>query len=186
MVSKYVSLVLMNLLRFIAATTIALSTTACAMDAPKIAVVDIQYVLDHSSAVNNLREDIDKLTAKLHKEMSSKEAALKNTNAELVKKQGVLAQDKFDVEVNEFYKKVSEAQHDMQQKKAKLEEAHADAIGVVHDATLKIVAELAKEKGFNVALPSSQILYADDALSITSEVVDRLNQKVKSIPLNYK
>jgi Skp family chaperone for outer membrane proteins len=167
-------------------TILIFTTTTFAADSLKIAVVDIQYVLDHSVAVTNLRESIDKLSEKLHKEMSSKEAQLKNTEAELVKKRGILAQEQFDTEVNNFYKKVSEAQHDMQQKKAKLEQAHADAIGIVHDSTLKIIADLAKEKKFNIALPISQILYTDDDLSITSEVVSRLNNTVKSIPLNYK
>lgn len=162
------------------------SSSTFATDNLKIAVVDIQYVLDHSVAVTNLRESIDKLSEKLHKEMSAKEAELKNTEAELVKKRGILAQEQFDNEVNNFYKKVSEAQHDMQQKKAKLEQAHADAIGIVHDSTLKIIADLAKEKKFNIALPISQILYTDDALSITPEVVSRLNHTMKSIPLNYK
>jgi Skp family chaperone for outer membrane proteins len=162
------------------------SNSSYAQENLKIAVVDIQYVLDHSVAVVSLRESIDKMSEKLHKEMSAKELALKNAEAELVKKRDVLGQEQFDAEVNNFYKKVSEAQHDMQQKKAKLEQAHADAIGIVHDSTLKIIADLAKQKKFNIALPISQILYTDDVLSITSEVVSRLNNTVKSIPLNYK
>ncbi len=176
------------LFKFLAMTMVILfsSTSTHAQESLKIAVVDIQYVLDHSIAVTNLRESIDKLSEKLHKEMSTKEAELKNTEAELTKKRGVLSQEQFDTEVNNFYKKVSEAQHDMQQKKAKLEQAHADAIGIVHDSTLKIIADLAKEKKFNIALPISQILYTDDNISITGEVVARLNNSIKSIPLNYK
>jgi len=184
---SYNSILVAIMKRFIIIITLfCLSSTSYAGDSIKIAVVDVQYILDHSVAVANLREAIDKLSEKLHKEMSTKEAELKNTEAELVKKRGVLSQEKFDIEVNNFYKKVSEAQHDMQQKKAKLEQAHADAIGIVHDSTLKIIASLAKEKGFNIALPTSQILYTDDNLSITTEVVSRLNVQVKSIPLNYK
>ena len=159
---------------------------ASASENLKIAVVDIQNVLDHSVAVIELRKSIDSLSEKLHGEMSSKESSLKQLEADIVKKRGVLKEEDFDKEVNAFYKKVSETQHEMQEKKAKLEKAHAEAIGTVHENTLKIIAELAKEKGFNLALPISQILYTDNHLTITDEVIARLNKKVKSIKLNYK
>ena len=151
-----------------------------------IAVVDVQYVLDQSVAVAGLRDTIDKISEGLHKEFAQKETELKTAEAELVKKRGILTSEQFDSSVSGFYKKVSEAQHHMQQKKIKLEQAHAASIGVVHDNTMKIVKELAKERGFNLAIPSSQILYADDALNITSEVVKRLNDRVKTLNLNYK
>lgn len=159
---------------------------AKAAEGVKIAVVDVQNVLDNSVAVEELRRDIDSLSEKLHNEMSGKEISLKKLEADIVKKKGSLKAEEFDKEVNEFYKKVSETQHEMQQKKAKLEQAHADAIAKVHQSTLKIIAQLAKEKGYNIALPISQILYTDNQLTITKEVIARLNKEVKSIKLEYK
>lgn len=159
---------------------------AFASDNLKVAVVDIQNVLDNSIAVAELRKSMDSIAEKLHNEMSEKEHRLKKLEADIVKKRGVIKDEEFDKEVNSFYKKVSETQHEMQQKKSKLEQAHAEAIKSVHKNTLEIIAELAKEKKFNVALPISQILYTDDNLTITKEVIQRLNKKVKSIKLNYK
>ncbi|MGV2433421.1 MAG UNVERIFIED_CONTAM: OmpH family outer membrane protein [Rickettsiaceae bacterium] len=173
-------------LRILLAATILFSPTVFAENNLKIVVIDVQYVLDNSNAVNNLRKAIDDLSEKLHKEMSDKEIALKNIEAELIKKQSILKPEEFDIQVNKFHQKVSEAQHEMQNKKNNLEKAHAEAIGIVHDSTIKIIAELAKEQNFDLALPTAQILYANTNLSITKKVVDRLNQKIKSIPLNYK
>lgn len=164
----------------------AFCSKVLATDSMKIAVVDIQNVLDNSVAVVDLRKSMDTLSEKLHGEMSAKEASLKTLEAEIVKKRGILKGEEFDKEVNDFYKKVSDTQHEMQQKKAKLEQSHAEAIQVVHQNTLDIIAELAKEKKFNVAIPISQILYTDDNLTITQEVIARLNKKIQTIRLNYK
>lgn len=165
---------------------VAPNLNAQAAEGLKIAVVDIQNVLDHSIAVVELRKSMDSLSEKLHGEMSKKESSLKKLEAEIVKKRGILKDEEFDKEVNDFYKKVSETQHEMQQKKAKLEQAHAEAIKVVHQNTLDIIANLAKEKKFSVALPIAQILYTDDNLDITKEVIVRLNKKIQKIELNYK
>jgi Skp family chaperone for outer membrane proteins len=45
---------------------------------------------------------------------------------------------------------------------------------------------MSKEYGFNLALPSSQVLYAVESLNITAEVIERLNNQLKSVPINYK
>lgn len=176
----------LKLFTYVFLALLLFTSNAKAEENIKIAVVDVQNVLDNSVAVTGLRKSIDTLSEKLHGEMSKKEVALKKQEAEIVNKKGILKPEDFDKEVNDFYKKVSETQHEMQQKKAKLEQAHADAISNVHENTLKIIAELAKEKGFNIALPISQILYTDNHLTITKEVIARLNERVKTIELKYK
>lgn len=159
---------------------------AFASDNLRIAVVDLQNVIDNSIAVAELRKSMDQIAEKLHNEMSEKELRLKKLEAEIVKKRGIIKDEDFDKEVNDFYKQVSETQHEMQKKKSKLEHAHAEAIKIVHENTLEIISDIAKEKKYNVALPISQILYTDDNLTITKEVIERLNKKVKTIKLNYK
>jgi len=177
---------ILKLIIFLFLGVFALPCLAQANNNIKIAVVDVQEVLDNSVAVVSLRKSIDDISEKLHDEMAAKETNLKTLEAEIAKKKSSLKPELFKKEVNAFYKKVSETQHDMQHKKAKLEQAHAEAISKIHENTLRIVADLAKEKGFNIAVPISQILYTDANLTITKEVIEELNKKVKSVELNYK
>jgi Skp family chaperone for outer membrane proteins len=151
----------------------------------KIAVVDVQYVIEHSVAVVELRKSIDKISETLHKEMADKEVSLKSKEKELLEKKSQISQVEFDKLVNSFYKEVSIVQHDTQQKKTKLEQVHADAIAKIHENVLQIIATLAKEMKFNIALPISQILYTDKHLSVTDEVISRLNEALQSVPINY-
>ena len=169
----------------VAATLLSAPTFAADFPTAKIAIVDLQSVLDNSVAVKHLRQSIDDVSEKFSKELSSKELEFKQTEAELVKKRGVLKQEVFDLEVEGFYKKLSAFQHETQKKKEKLERAHAEAIDTVHAQTIAIVQEIAKTKGFTIAIPSSHTLYYQDSINITAEVTHKLNQKVMNVQLKY-
>jgi len=151
----------------------------------KIAIVDVQLVLDNSVAVKHLRESIDKISEQFSKELSAKEIEFKQMESELVKKRETLKPEQFDNDVEGFYKQLSAFQHDTQKKKEKLERAHSEAIESIHGNTIKIVHEIAKERGFTLALPMSQTLYSEEALNITTEVIKRLNQKITEVQLKY-
>lgn len=151
----------------------------------KIAIVDIQSVLDNSIAIKHLRASIDAISEQFAKELSEKEIEFKEMEASLVKKRTSFKPEQFEKEVEGFYKKLSAFQHETQKKKEKLERAHSTAIEFVHEHTIKIVHEVSKERGFNITLPMSQTLYAADVLNITSEVTQRLNQKVTEVQIKY-
>ena len=151
----------------------------------KIAIVDVQLVLDSSLAVKHLRESIDKISEQFSKELAAKEIEFKQIESELVKKRETLKPEHFDIEVEDFYKKLSAFQHDTQKKKEKLERAHSEAIESVHENVIKIVHEISKENGVNIALPMSQTLYSAEVLNITTEVTKRLNQKITEVQLKY-
>jgi Skp family chaperone for outer membrane proteins len=153
--------------------------------AGKIAVVDVQSILEHSVAVGEIRKSIDSISSKLQQEITNKELALKKLEEELIKKRSEIKEEAFEKLVSEFNQKVSTAQKEVQQKKARLEQAHSEAIRKVHDVTVTIIGDLAKRDHFDVALPSSQVLFVAGSLNITHEVLELLNSKLKVVKVNY-
>lgn len=152
----------------------------------KIAVVDVQAILESSLAVQGIRKSIDSISQNIHDEMSKKESELKKNEDEILKKKNVLNEENFNIEVNNFNIKLSEAQKDLQNKKIKLEQAHAESIEKVHEETITIITELSKKHSFNLVLPSSQVLFAAENLNITQEVLKQLNDRLKVVKVNYK
>jgi Skp family chaperone for outer membrane proteins len=152
----------------------------------KAAVVDVQTILENSVAVQNLRKEMEKLSENIHEEMSKKETELKKAEQELVNKKSSLTEEAFQKEVDKFNVKVSKAQKHMQSKKEELETIHADAMNQVHEATIEIISKLADERGFNMAIPSSQILFVKGYLDITPEVLNKLNANMKNVQLKEK
>ena len=173
------------LIQFFLLCVLSLNAQAEEFPNAKIAVVDVQVVLDNSVAVKHLRQSIDKITEQFSKELSAKEIEFKKMESDLVKKRDLVKPEEFDIEVESFYKKLSHFQHETQKKKEKLEKAHSEAMESVHTETIKIVHAISKEKGFNLAIPTSHTLYTMDALNITSEVTTRLNNSIKEVHLKH-
>jgi Skp family chaperone for outer membrane proteins len=67
-----------------------------------------------------------------------------------------------------------------------LDRAFAGALNDIQKQIGKIVEKLSKEKGYEVVVPTSQILYVDSTLDITDEVRTRLDKKLPTVKVNVK
>lgn len=151
----------------------------------KIAIVDVQTIWENSLAMQDIRKSIDKISGTIEKEMSAKEQDLKKIEDDIIKKRGTIDEIDFANEVSIFNNKVNDVHRDMQDKKSRLEQAHSKAVAVVHNTTIEIITELSNVKGFNMVLPSSQIVYAHSSLDITEAVIERLNNRLKTVQVSF-
>lgn len=151
----------------------------------KAAVVDVESILEHSFAIKHIKKSTNEISDKIQRELTEKEIDLKSTEAELIKERGILSEEKFNSKVLEFHKKVSRIQKEMQSKKNALEEAHSEAIAQVHKSLIDVISELSKQHGFNIVLPSSQVLFAQSDMNITLEVITKLNERLSIVDVKY-
>lgn len=151
----------------------------------KIAVVDVESIFEHSIAIADIKKSINIISNHIQEELSTKEAELKVIEADLIKKQKILGETKFADQVVGFNQKVSATQQEMQHRKSALEQAHASALAEVHKHTIEIISELSKKNNFNIVFPSTQAMYIDNNLNITSEVISILNERLKLVEIKY-
>jgi Skp family chaperone for outer membrane proteins len=150
-----------------------------------IAVVNIQQIMKESTAAKSAREQLESKQKSFQAEITKKEETLKKEDQELAKQRNVLAKEAFEEKARAFRSKATEVQKEVQSKKAMLDNAFERSISDIQKATTEIIAELAKEKGFAVAVPTSQILYADTKLDISEEVLARLNKKLPKLDVKF-
>lgn len=170
------------------AISAAFAVPAFAADAvkPTIAVVNIQQIMKDSTAAKTVREQLESKQKSFQAEITKKEEGLKKEDQELGKQKSVLAKDAFDKKISEFRIKATSVQKDVQAKKALLDGAFEHSLNDIQKVVTDIIADLAKEKGFVVAVPTSQILYADKSLDISSDVLDRLNKKLPKLDVKFE
>lgn len=151
----------------------------------RIAIVDIQTVLSESIAVQGMQREITQIGANLEKLMQEKERELKSDEDAIVKKRGTVGDSEFEKNVSQFHEKLTSVQRMMQEKKSRLDKAHADAMAKVQDVTIGIIEDVAKEQNLNVVMSASPLLYYNQSYDITKIVISRLNNKLKKVPFNY-
>lgn len=175
------------LLLAVAALGLGVTTSAMADDAKQsIAVVNIQQIMRDSTAAKSVREQLESKQKAFQADITKKEEALQKEDQELAKKQSVLSKEAFAEKAKAFRAKATEVQKEVQAKKALLDNAFERSLSDIQKAVNEIINELAKEKGFTLAIPTSQILYADEKMDVSKEVLDRLNKKLPKLDVKFE
>ncbi len=170
----------------VAAISLAFAAPVFAEEAkPIVAVVNIQQVMKDSTAAKSVREQLESKQKSFQASISKKEEELKKEDQELGKQKSVLSKEAFEKKVGEFRTKATEMQKDVQSKKAMLDGAFERSLNDIQKVVTDIIADIAKEKGFVLAVPTSQVLFADKSLDISSEVLDRLNKKLAKLDVKF-
>lgn len=151
----------------------------------KIAVVDMQFIVQQSTAGKSVRDQLDKQREKYMKQIKKKEDELLSTEEELKRQRGVMKPEEFEAKRAEFEKQISAAQAEAQKLKGSLERAYSDAMTKLRSETAKIVAEIAQAQGVSVVLSRQSVVLADKSLDITPQVVEKLNGSLKDIPVSW-
>jgi len=151
----------------------------------QIAVINIQEIMHESLAAKSIKEQLEKKQKSFQAELSAKEETLQKESQGLAKERAVLSKEAMDQKIKEFDTKAKEAQKGVQTKRAQLDKAFGNSIGEIQKEVNRILTDMAKERGFIVALPAQQILYNDAKLDITKEVLARLNKSLPKVTLNF-
>ncbi len=164
----------------------ALAQDTSLISTTKTAVVNIQMIMRDATAAKSVREQLEAKQKAYQAEISKKEEALQKEDQELGKQRATLAKDVFEAKVKALREKATTTQKEVASKKATLDSAFEGALGQIQKAVSDIITDLSKEKGFVVALPSSQILYADPSMDISQEVLTKLNAKLPKIDVKFE
>lgn len=151
----------------------------------KIAVVDIESVFAHSIAIKDIKTKINNLSDEIQNEMSSIEVELKESEAYLMSHRNDFSEEEFNLRTSEFNKKVSHAQKLLQSRKSAIEQARSDAIAVVQQTIISIISDLSKKHDFNLVMPVTQVIFVDEKLNITLDVITHLNKNMTSVEVKY-
>lgn len=151
-----------------------------------IAIVDVQKVVKNASAAKMALDEIKKKRDQYQTEINKQEENLKKKDQELAKQKAVLSAEAFEQKRKEFQKTVLEVQQGVQKKRAALDNSYTTVLAEIQKSVVEIIATLSQEKGFDIAIPSSQVLYGKDTLDISDEVLLRLNKKLPKVAIELK
>lgn len=153
--------------------------------APKVVVVDIQRIMRDSLAAKDLKSQLEAKKNQFQTELKSKGDKLKKEKEDLDKQQNVLSKDALTAKQKSFLAEYKALQDDANQKSIKFENAEKSASHDILVAIQEIINDLAKEQNFNIAVPTSQLLFAHKDFDISNEVLTRLDKKLPKVTLKF-
>lgn len=152
----------------------------------RVAVVDVKQVMDESVAAKAAQKEIASIKDKYLDEIKASDKKLQDRRKELLDQKKVMDEKTFNKKVSEFESKVQQERVAAAKKQKIVEAAFVKSLELIRDETLKIVAEIAKDKNYDLVMPTSQLLYSNSGADITDEVLKKINERLTKVNINIK
>lgn len=146
--------------------------------------VDFKKILNESDAGKKAQNTLKKKLENGIKNIKNKENQILEEEKKIIDQKKVLSNDDYKKKVSDLRKKVSSLRNERSTLMKQVADQKANARKVLLKNLNPILKEYMIEKKIRVILDKKNILLADDSLEITSEIMKRLNSKLKSIKLN--
>jgi outer membrane protein len=148
------------------------------------AVIDYQRILSDAAAARSIREQIETRRKSYQDEISKQEQRLYEAEKAFAKQRSLLTPEAFADKRRAFEEDVGEVQRLVQERRRELDRGAEIALNEVKTALIDIVTGMAEERGFNLVLPSSEVLFFARKIDITEEVLARLDARLPDVTVS--
>lgn len=165
------------------AWSIGVPSSARAQELPATvaAVIDYQQILKDAKAARSIREQIESRRKDYQDEISEEEQRLREADQAFAKQSSIMSPEARAEKRREFEKEVVEVQRLVQERRNELDRASAMALNEVKEVLIEIVTGMADERGFNLVLPSSEVLFFSRRIDLTEEVLTELDARLPHV-----
>lgn len=149
-----------------------------------IAVVDMQFLMQHSAAAKNARAQVEKFRAVLQQVIKGQLQGIKKDYEKIAKERSALSKDAYEQRLLGLRKKAASYQNDAEKRQAKLDDSLNEALGKIISAIGRNVDQIIKERKFTLVLSRSATIGTFGVPNITEEVLKRLDQQISSVSVD--
>lgn len=150
-----------------------------------IAVVDFEGIVRNSAAGQSLRRQVAAQREAFQAEVALEEDKLRTEEQDLKAQEATLEPDEFALKVRAFEARVADVQRLVQARKQSLDRALATGEETIRQATIAILDELSKQRGFNIVLPLRQVLLVESSYNLTDDVMAELNRRLPDVAVEF-
>jgi len=152
-------------------------TLALAADAPKIAVVNLQTVLETSVAGKAAQTELKTQRDKLEADLKQKGGDIQELEKRLQRESMVMSKEAREEKDRELRIKASDFQALQKKYRNDLQESERKLMGKLQKDISDLVAEIGKKEGYVLVISNIGVIYSQPAMDITSRLIQDLNGK---------
>jgi outer membrane protein len=146
-----------------------------------VAVVDVQKILQDSSAAKSVRDQLATRREGYQKEVTADEKKLRETEKQLATEQGKIPEADFAKKRKDFETNVRAVQQKVQDRSRTLDASFNSALAVIRENLGQIVANAANARGVTLVLDKGQVVVVESSFDMTNQVLDELNKKLPRV-----
>jgi Skp family chaperone for outer membrane proteins len=151
-----------------------------------VAVIDYQRILLESAASKSIAGQMDERRKAFQDEIGKEEQRLHEARKSLGKQRSILSTEAFETKQEDFEVEYAGVRELASDRRKQLEDASAEALNDVTGALVEIVTGIAEERGFNLVMPASQVLFFARQIDLTEEVLAKLDGRLSEVAVRDK
>jgi outer membrane protein len=146
-----------------------------------VAVIDYQRILRDSAAARSIRDQVETRRNAYQEEINKQEQRLHEADKEVAKQRSLLTAEAFAEKRRQYEQEVAQVQKMVQDRRRELDSVSAGALNEVKKALIAVVTGIADERGFNIVLPASDVLFFARKIDLTDEVLAKLDESLPDV-----
>jgi outer membrane protein len=156
---------------------LCLSVTPAAAQAPKFAVIDVQRIITDSEPGKAAREELRQFGEGREAQLQALRDEIDQLQSRISEGQMSLAQERLDALKEELEKKSIELRRATDDAGRDFNQRQERALQRIEGKVMPIIKQVGEENGYTLIFRKfeSGLVYADEAVDITAEIIDRLN-----------
>ena len=164
-------------------TLFILFYTNIALSNNNIYYLDIDYLMNNSLAGKSIIKKLDEKTKFNKKKFEEIEKNLQTEERNIISKKNILSEKEYLIEVQLFKKKVEDYKVSRSKTINQITKIKNVAQINLTESLTPILADYAKKNSISYIIPKQGIIIGKKELDITSQILEILNSKIKSIEL---
>lgn len=163
------------------AAALAIATPGIAADAAKIGYINMQEVLEKSKLGQRAQETLKEKFGPKQEEFGKEEQAIRQQQQTLERDKPLMSKDQIKKKEEELQKKIESFQKTAGTTQQELAREQQKLGQAIVGPAQEVVQALSKEKKMTMVFERTQagLLYIDDSLDLTKEVIKRLDERAK-------
>ncbi|MCS6891649.1 MAG: OmpH family outer membrane protein [Rhodovarius sp.] len=141
-----------------------------------IGIVDIGEVQRVSTAVNQLREELERRRARLNEDLQREQNAWREAQQQLAAERASLPPDVLRQRERDLQERISESQRIFRNRGQAIEQAVQQAGAEIEERMADVIRQVAQSRGINIVLPRPMVLMNEAPFDLTAEVAQQLNR----------
>ena len=192
MTLRFLSGVCLTLLLCLSGTAMAAEAKAPAanltpsIDDPVIAVLDVQQVLRRAAAAKGIRLAMEARRKAFEAEIAAERQQIRDEELQLRKQSTILSPEASNEKRRLLENRMSDFRRKVEQRRGILNRAFTSTTRVLRKEMATVLAELMKERKITLTLARKAVLVFDQRLSVTEDVLKRLDKRLPTVKVNFK
>ncbi|MFN3447617.1 MAG: OmpH family outer membrane protein [Roseococcus sp.] len=146
-----------------------------------IGVVDIQEVQRLSTAVTQLREEIERRRARLNEDLQREQNAWREAQQNLANQRAQLTADQIRQRERELQDRITASQTIFRNRSQAIEQAAQQALVQIEESLANIVRSVAQARNINLVLPRPLVIMNAPEFDLTEEVAQQFNRTMRQV-----